>query len=109
MCRFSYLSDNILTSRLSETPHRTRPRDYSGGACNEPCAHTTWFQLQLYVTRQCGAGKERLETMQRAFVFMVQIPGLLLAVSSYTYYSHLFRLCGDPSLKLGVLCRNRRH
>ena len=105
MGQFSYSSDSILTPGLSETPHRTRPCDDSGRGCNEPRAHATWFQLQLYMTRQCGARKERLKIMQKVFVFMIQVPvPLLSGSSSPNDYEHVFYLCEDPSLELGILC-----
>lgn len=105
MCCFSYLSDSILTPGLSETPHRTRPRDDSGRGYNEPRAHTTWFQLQLCMTRQCGARKERSEIMQKVFVFMIRVPAPLLSGSSSPNdYEHVFYLCEDQALELGILC-----
>lgn len=75
MCHFSYWSNYILTPRLSGAPHRTQTRDYSGGPCNEPSAHTARFQLQPYVTRQCGARKGVRGTEQRVFVFVIPEPG----------------------------------
>lgn len=110
MCHFSYLSNSILTPGLSETPHRTQLWDVSGRGCNEPRVHATWFQLQLYMTRQCGARKERLEIMQKVFVFMIQIPAPLLSGSSSPYdYERVFYLCEDQSVELGIPCWNKRN
>ena len=57
------------------------------------------------MTRQCGARKERLEIMQKVFVFMIQVPAPLLSGSSSPNdYEHVFYLCEEPSLELGILC-----
>lgn len=57
------------------------------------------------MTRQCGARKERLEIMQKVFVFMIQVPAPLLSGSSSPNdYEHVFHLCEDPSLELRILC-----
>lgn len=103
MCRVSYLRHDILTPRLSVTPHRTWPSDSSGGGCNEPSAYATWFQLLLCMTRQRGASKQQLNTVQRSFVFMVQITELLLPRSSTCNYLCLFYQYEDQFLKLEIL------
>lgn len=103
-CHFSYLSDNILTPGLSETPHSTRPWDYSGGGCQEPRAQPQ-ASVTAFYDQRAQSWRGTMQTAQR--VRMGHIPGPLL--SGCYPCSRWFSLGEDLSLKLGFQCRSMRH